>query len=140
MVGRLRVGRLRPPHLVPDNPSVLVSTRCPGCGAALAWDVQQSRPPEGEEVAHFLVPLAHLWDDVVHTCRNQRLFCREACVDAWLGRTGRAMGYVMDLATLWRLASHWYDGRLDHGYTRRDPATAVEYFHDVGLRGAFWEV
>ena len=101
------------PHLLPDEPEVLVATRCPGCGRALSWVVGRDAPPEGDEVAHFLVPTAHIWDDVVLTCGHQRLFCGEPCVDAWLDREGEPKGYVMDLATLWRLASHWYDGRLD---------------------------
>jgi hypothetical protein len=44
----------------------------------------------------------------------------------------------MDLATLWRLASRWYEGRLDEGYERREPALAREYFREVGLAGPFW--
>jgi hypothetical protein len=72
------------PHLLPGEDDVLVATVCPGCGAALSWVVGTDAPPEGEEVAHFLVPIAHLWDDVVHTCGHQRLFCGEPCVDRWL--------------------------------------------------------
>ena len=60
--------------------------------------------PAGDQVGHFLVPVAHMWDDVVHTCGHQRLFCDEGCVDAWLDRTGNERGAVFDLATLWRLA------------------------------------
>lgn len=63
---------------------------------------------------------------------------REGCVDAWLVRAGHERGYVMDLATLWRLARHWYDGRLDRGYVRREPAAAAAYLRSVGLSGAFW--
>lgn len=126
------------PHLLTDESEVLVATRCPGCGKALAWNVGRDGPPAGDHVAHFLVPVAHMWDDVVHTCSNQRLFCGEACVDSWLARTGNAKGYVMDLPTLWRLARGWYAGRLDHGYTRRDPPSAAQYFRDAGLHGPFW--
>ena len=57
-------------------------------------------PPAGEQVAHFLVPAARIWDDVVHTCRHQSLFCSTRCVDEWLRRTGLERGYVMDLTTL----------------------------------------
>lgn len=126
------------PHLLPDEPEVLVSTRCPGCDRALAWVVGRHAPPSGDEVAHFLVPVDHMWDDVVRTCGNQRLFCGRACVDTWLARTGQSRGSVMDLATLWRLASAWYAGRLEHGYTRREPAQASRYFREVGLEGSFW--
>ena len=89
-------------------------------------------------MAHFLVPAARMWDDVVHTCGHQRLFCSTSCVETWLARTGNIRGYMMDLPTLWRLAAHWYDGRLEYGYTRREPADAAEYLHSVGLSGSFW--
>lgn len=125
-------------HLLPGQGSVLVATRCPGCGTAHAWNVTTDAPPAGEQVAHFLVPTQHIWDDVVHTCRHQSLFCSPRCVDTWLQRTGNPRGYVMDLPTLWRLASQWYAGRLEHGYTRRDPAQAADYFRQVGLSGPFW--
>lgn len=123
------------PHLLTDEPDVLVATRCPACDRPHAWVVNRMRPPAGEQVARFLTPAARIWDDVVHTCANQRLFCSQACVDAWLQASGATPGYVLDLATLWRLASRWYEGRLEPGYVRRDPATAAAYFREVGLRG-----
>jgi Alkylmercury lyase len=126
------------PHLVKDEPSVLVATTCPACRRPMAWTVTRSGPPEGREVAHFLVPMSRVWDDVVYACSNQRLFCSEACVQAWLGSTGQAQGYVMNLATLWHLASGWYSGRLDSPYQRKDPQSAADYFRSVGLRGQFW--
>jgi hypothetical protein len=126
------------PHLLHEQGPMLVATRCPACDTPRAWNVGEEQPPAGDEVAHFLVPAAHMWDDVVHTCGNQRIFCSTTCVDSWLERTGHARGYVMDLATLWQLAEHWYDGRLDDGYIRREPAAAADYFRTVGLAGSFW--
>ena len=126
------------PHLLPDEARVLVATRCPGCGAALAWDVDRAAPPPGDEVAHFATPVAAMWDDVVTTGGNQRLFCSVDCVDRHLAERALPRGYVMDLGTLWRLASHWYDGRLSRGYQRREPAEAKAYLREVGLSGPFW--
>jgi hypothetical protein len=126
------------PHLLDADPEVVVATRCPACGTAHAWSVNRDSVPAGDQVAHFLTPAHHVWDDVVHTCANQRLFCSTDCVDAWLAATGNARGYVMDLATLWRLARGWYAGRLDRGYRRRDPSSASAYFAEVGLHGGFW--
>ncbi len=126
------------PHLLPDEGEVLVSTRCPGCSRPLAWSVGHQEPPAGDEVAHFLVPAVRIWDDVVHSCRNQRIFCSTRCVDSWLSENGLSRGYVMDLATLWRLAAQWYDGRLERGYVRREPAEAADYLASVGLSGPFW--
>ncbi|MCA1220572.1 organomercurial lyase [Streptomyces sp. 8L] len=126
------------PHLLDGELDVLVATRCPACGAAHAWVVGTRTAPEGEQVAHFLTPVRRIWDDVVHTCANQRLFCSTECVETWLGATGAARGYVMDLATLWRLARGWYAGRMERGYVRRDPVSAASYFAEVGLHGPFW--
>jgi hypothetical protein len=126
------------PAVLPGEPEVLVSTRCPGCRRPLAWVVGRDGPPAGNEVAHFLTPVQQIWDDVVHSCANQRLFCRSGCVDDWLGATGNERGYVMDLPTLWRLARHWYDGRLERDYVRREPVAAAAYFREVGLHGRFW--
>lgn len=126
------------PQLCPDDPEVLVATQCPGCGKPLSWVVNRESPPLGDEVAHFLVPMAGVWDDVVHTCGNQRLFCSVECVQRWAESSGSEPGYVMDLATLWRLASRWYEGRLEAGYERREPARAREYFREIGLSGPFW--
>jgi hypothetical protein len=126
------------PHLLPAQSPVLVATRCPGCRRPLAWSVSHESPPAGREVAHFLVPVAHIWDDVVRTCSHQRLFCDAGCVDDWLADSGQPRGSVLTLDTLWRLASEWYAGRLEPGYTRREPSAAADYFRHVGLRGAFW--
>jgi hypothetical protein len=128
------------PHLVPGEPSVLVATTCPACAAPHAWTVTNERPPDGDQVAHFLVPVPHIWDDVVHSCGNQRIYCSEACVTAWLERTGEVEGSTFDLATLWRLARGWYAGRLERGYTRREPSEAAAYFAEVGLSGPFWGI
>ncbi len=126
------------PNLVPDEGPALVATTCPACGTPHAWNVGHEGPPEGTQVAHFLLPVARMWDNVVRTCRNQRIFCSESCVDAWLAATGNHRGEVLDLATLWRLAAHWYDGRLERGYVRREPTSAALYLSGVGLSGAFW--
>lgn len=87
---------------------------------------------------HFLTPMARAWDDVVHTCANQRLFCSETCLDVWLVRSGHSKGYVMSIETLWHFAKGWYAGRMENGYQRREPSEAKEYFRSVGLSGAFW--
>lgn len=126
------------PHLLPEQGPMLVATACPACSTAHAWQLDDREPPPGQQVAHFLVPTAHMWDDVLHTCSNQRIFCSEDCVTSWLDRTATQRGYVMDLPTLWRLASGWYAGRLERGYVRREPSAAADYLRAVGLSGGFW--
>ncbi|WP_052310409.1 hypothetical protein [Streptomyces viridochromogenes] len=68
----------------------------------------------------------------------QRLFRSTDCVDTRLRRTGQERGCIMGPGTLWRFVGDWYTGRLEPGYTRRDPASAPASFAEVGLHGAFW--
>lgn len=126
------------PHLLHEQGPMLVATTCPACERAHAWQVDNQGPPPGKQMAHFLVPTARMWDDVVRTCGNQRIFCSDQCVATWLDRSGLQRGYVMDLTTLWRLASGWYAGRLERGYVRREPSAAADYLLSVGLSGEFW--
>lgn len=126
------------PNLVPDSPSVLVATTCPACATPHAWTVTNQGPPPGEQVAHFLVPASRIWPDSAHACANQQIFCSTDCVTRWLERTGNDLCYLLSLTELWRLAAHWYDGRLESPYERREPAQAAGYFRSVGLSGSFW--
>jgi hypothetical protein len=88
-------------------------------------------------VAHFLIPMALACDDVVRTCAHSASSAAEQCVTDWLRSTDNERGYVMDLATLWRLARGWYAGRLERGYQRRERIVAYSYFAEVGLSGRF---
>lgn len=126
------------PHLLPHEPDVLVATRCPNCSSPLAWNVSRQSPPLGPGIAHFVIPMSQAWDDVIHTCENQRIYCSRGCVSEHTSRLRTVRGDTCELDTLWRLASSWYDGRLAHGYRRREPVEAREYFRSVGLPGEFW--
>ncbi|WP_245606470.1 organomercurial lyase, partial [Streptomyces himastatinicus] len=53
------------PHLLRDEPDVLVATRCPACDTPHAWVVGRAAPPHGDQVAHVLTPMHRAWDDVV---------------------------------------------------------------------------
>ena len=126
------------PQLLEMEVPMLISTRCPNCSSSHAWNVGRLAPPTGSQVAHFLVPVSKSWEDVIHTCNNQRIFCSADCVASWLVANNLTSGYVMNLETLWLLASHWYDGRLDYGYQRRGATDAADYLRKVGLDGPFW--
>ncbi|WP_034260872.1 organomercurial lyase [Actinospica robiniae] len=58
------------------------------------------------------------WENAVQACHNQWIFCSEDFVDVWLAKTSQREGSVFGLDVLWRLAAHWYEGRLDSPYRR----------------------
>ncbi|XP_037030497.1 uncharacterized protein LOC119070331 [Bradysia coprophila] len=122
------------------NEKCLVATHCPSCGHTIAMDVDPDRPPQNanDVVAHFLVPVRDMWNDVVYSCSNQLLFCNRMHVEEWLQRTGNTFGTVLDLPTLWTLATQWYAGRLTPEYRRRTADEAAAFFESIGLRGDFW--
>ena len=98
----------------------------PADGTALAWRFDATTPPAGDERAHFLVPPATSGTTSSHAATS----CSSAAtgIDQWLADHGHDEGYRFDLETLWRFAAHWYDGRLEAGYRRREPAEAADYF------------
>ncbi|RJQ88200.1 organomercurial lyase [Amycolatopsis panacis] len=115
------------PHVVPEEPEVLVATRCPGCGEPSALVVRRDRPPpDGPRVACFPASPARLAGQRA----NQRLYCDESCVDS--------SGELLGLPALWHLAKDWYTGCLAPGYRPRGPEAAAGYFASAGLTGAFW--
>ncbi|MET0704422.1 MAG: organomercurial lyase [Mycobacterium sp.] len=127
------------PHLVDAEPDTLVATRCPQCRTPHAWNVTRAGAPDGDQIVHFATPMARVWNDVVHGCQHQRIFCDDHCLDLYLTELSPTdPGFRFDIPTLWNLARHWYEGRLDRGYQRRDPASAATYFASVGLTGPFW--
>lgn len=117
---------------------VVVATTCLNCSQSHSWRVDPNNPPQGQQIAHFLIPTSRMWDDVIHTCGNQRIFCDEICLKKWLESSGNDHGYSMDLMTLWNLSRTWYEGRLNYEYERGEPSAALDYFKSVGLRGEFW--
>ena len=119
---------------------VVVATTCLNCSRAHSWRVDPDTPPQGQQIAHFLIPTSRMWDDVIHTCGNQRIFCDELCLKKWLKNSGNDYGYSMDLETLWNLSRSWYEGRLNYEYERREPSAALDYFKSVGLSGEFWGI
>lgn len=80
------------PHLLPEQDPVLVATRCPNCGRPLAWDVRREAPPAGDEVAHVLVPVARIWDDVVHTAATRTSSARTGASSSGCGARATSVG------------------------------------------------
>jgi Alkylmercury lyase len=122
------------------NQRVLVATTCLGCGRPLALLADPAAPPPEPYAAHFQVPAARWWDDVVLTCSTIRLACDPGHVRAWSATAGEPVGAVVDLPTMWRLGKVWYEDRLHDDHRRRTSEEAVAVFAELGLDGPFWDM
>ncbi|MCG8467313.1 MAG: hypothetical protein MJB57_03780 [Gemmatimonadetes bacterium] len=47
---------------------------------------------------------------------------------------------MIDPETTWRLASRWWDDRLDRDWRRRTLEERQAIFDEVGLRDSFWSL
>jgi hypothetical protein len=68
------------------------------------------------------------------------LFRSEDDVDAWCQRRGMAVGAMLDVQRLWRLAGKWYSDRLDRNWRRKAIAERQTILGEVGLVGPFWSL
>jgi hypothetical protein len=120
--------------------TVVIRTRCPGCGRDLVLRAGPDQPPGQEFVVHIPCQASRWWDDVVATCSNIRLFCDPSHVDAWARSGSRPVGQVIPAVTMWRLAQTWYGDRLDPGWSPRPTAMAQRLLEERGLTGDFWRL
>jgi len=130
-----------------------------GLGAAhlLGGDVDLSMPIGGEDeratlrfrdgdlldsdyVAHFAVPMADAWRNVVYTCSMMCLFRGPDDVLAWCERHRKSQGDVRALAQIWPFAKEWYGRHLDPSWRKWSPAEAAAMFARHGLDGPIWQL
>lgn len=68
------------------------------------------------------------------------LFRSEDDIVAWCEQRHITPGAVFELARLWRLATVWYDDRLNLAWRRRTIPERQAILDAVGLTGSFWRL
>jgi hypothetical protein len=124
--------------LVDDD--VIIHTRLGGEGEDVRIAVPRRAAIASDLVAHFPMPPARAWDNVVHFCAMLLPFRAAADVDAWCARHRLPLGEVLPLGQLQQLARHWYAAHLAPDWIKWTPAQAVAIFREVGLDGPFWSL
>jgi Alkylmercury lyase len=119
---------------------VRIETSCPQCGADIRFRGGPMHPPEPGPVARIPLQAANWWDDVVWTCTRIRTFCTYEHVVAHGAETGEAVGEIVPIEGLWRLAGSWYGDRLAVDYAPRTREAAQALLADAGFTGSFWEL
>jgi hypothetical protein len=67
-------------------------------------------------------------------------FRSEAEIDRWCADAGIGRGAVFTPEVLWKLASVWYDDRLQLDWRRRTPAERQALLERASLTGDFWRL
>jgi hypothetical protein len=68
------------------------------------------------------------------------LFRSEEQVRRWCNQRGYELGYLGPLQQVWELARTWYGDRLRPDFRHRTPTEAEALFHELELRGPFWQL
>jgi hypothetical protein len=119
---------------------VVISTRCPQCGAEHRVLAGPERPPAEGLVVRFPSPARQWWDDVVATCSAIRLFCSDDHGRHWSIEHAGGAGEVVAAGTVWRLAGPWYGDRLAPDFRAHTTSYNQQLLTDVGLTGEFWQL
>jgi Alkylmercury lyase len=119
---------------------VRIETNCPHCLADITFRGGPSSPPESGRVARIPLPAAHWWDDVVWTCTRIRTYCTPDHAEAHCVAVGEAVGQIVPIEGLWRLAGPWYGDRLTADYAPRSRDVAQALLAEAGFTGPFWEL
>ena len=126
-------------HLLPDEPDVLVATRCPGCDAALAWVVGRDAAAErrrGRALPDACRP--HVGRRRAHVRPSTpvlRRGLRRRVAGAQRARARLRHGSRHALAPRPRLVRR---AGWSAAISVASPSEAREYFRSVGLSGPFW--
>lgn len=58
----------------------------------------------------------------------------------WIGASGYAIGTIVPLDQVWRLAKAWYADPRREDWRPRTRAESQAVLASVGLQGSFWEL
>ncbi|MBX3170227.1 MAG: alkylmercury lyase family protein [Candidatus Eremiobacteraeota bacterium] len=112
---------------------VRIYTRCGGERSPLELLVSDGRV-SGAECVHMPLPVARLWDNVVHSCSMMLCFSRASLVEDWCRRHGLPRGQILSLDKAWELAQGWYGGYLEPAWNRKSPDEVRSFY-----QGSGWE-
>jgi hypothetical protein len=68
------------------------------------------------------------------------LFRSEEHVQRWTGANNRAIGKIVSLDQVWRLANAWYTDPREPDWRPRSRDESQAVLAGVGLSGDFWEL
>jgi hypothetical protein len=120
--------------------STRIHTRYGAETEPLVIEVRNGRPVQQDMWVHFAIPPARAWDNVHQHCSLVLPFHSPEDVGDWCQRHGVAMGEVLPLQDVARLAQAWYGSHANRQWRKWTIAEAQEIFSGVGLTSEFWSL
>ena len=96
-------------------------------------EVKNGKLSRNDFVVHMALPVARLWDNVIHSCSLQIPFRSEEAVNEWCDRHRIEKGSVITAEKCYELSIKWYGSYLDTNWNRKSPEEAKEFFNSIGL-------
>ncbi|MBL7558119.1 MAG: hypothetical protein JNM24_19975 [Bdellovibrionaceae bacterium] len=112
---------------------VKLTSRWGGEGDIFDVEIKNGIISNSDFVVHMALPVARLWDNVIHSCSLQLPFKSEEAVDEWCHRHRISKGSVISAEKCYELSSKWYGPYLDVNWNRKSPEEAKEFFDSIGL-------
>jgi len=103
-------------------------------------DVINGRLSSSNFVVHMALPVARLWENVVHSCALMLPFKTEQDLIDWCQRHRVEKGSSISAEKCFELASKWYGTYLDKDWNRKSPEEAKTFFASIGLDLNFSEI
>jgi hypothetical protein len=104
-----------------------------------AVEVKNGKLSSEDFVVHMALPVARLWDNVIHSCSLMLPHKDEAALEAWCERHRIKKGAVMRASKCYELAEKWYGPYLDPGWNRKSGEEVTDLFRSMGLDLEFRE-
>lgn len=112
---------------------VRLTSRWGGEEETFSIEVKNGKISDSDFVVHMALPVARLWDNVIHSCSLQLPFKSEEAVNQWCKRHRISKGSVISAEKCYELSSKWYGPYLDKDWNRKSPEEAKEFFSSIGL-------
>ncbi len=112
---------------------VRLTSRWGGEDELFSIEVKNGKLTNSNFVVHMALPVARLWDNVIHSCSLQLPFKNESAVNEWCTRHRISKGSVISADKCFELSSKWYGNYLDSNWNRKSPEEVKEFFDSIGL-------
>lgn len=112
---------------------VSLTSRWGGEGEQFKIEIKNGKLTNSNFVVHMALPVARLWDNVIHSCSLMLPFKNEDDINEWCKKHRIEKGNVISAEKCFELSTKWYGPYLDENWNRKGPEEVKAFFESIGL-------